>query len=489
MCLNLSRFRPLHVYQHPFNCTTVTAGCGKCVECREIQRNEWVNRLCFEYDSNVGGLSLFLTFTYNNEHLPRFSYKDFSTLCFNHDDVKRFLKSLENYYYFRFKSKPYKYFFCSEYGKTTQRPHYHVTFFLFASIAPMWREFVEVCREIWSTNLSWLPRLTDKQSMHLGYMFPLRTVDGRYVDQKGNDRTPLIQSGVKGMTYVSKYATKDISFYSDDINNFLSSADGWRLRPFLPKHWQSKKLGYSAVDVALKDVDYAMHEGIVNPLSKRLVPLPHYVVNKLLYVNVWRGRTRYDEKTGKIIKLYDRELSDLGRVKLASYFEFRVRRMSTKMYEFFFNLMHGNFKDIDCPSDLPSLLSSSRVGVATDSSVFIPLALYHCFYKNFDSVLFSYALDRFDGVLDDLLSINPRVLSLYTVTKDQNFKRLYKVDFAVHADLTNERVFGSLPRLDSIFCELSRKISSQLVSLRVKKREDSYATKEKLTHGYDINLC
>lgn len=489
MCLNSKIFRPSHVYQHSFNVVQVNAGCGKCAECREIQRNEWVNRLSFEFDSNKGGVSVFLTFTYNDAHLPFFedSETGFKTACFNHGDVLRFLKSLENYYYHRFKCKPYKYFFAAEYGKTTKRPHYHCLFFLSSLIAGEWQNFVEVCREIWSKPMFHNIRLTDKDSLNLGWMFPSVTSDGRYIDNKGKDRTPLIQSGVKGMTYVSKYSTKDMSFYSDEVNLYLNSDNGYKLRPYLPKHWQSKKLGYSAVELASKNIENALCSGIVNPLTLKPVPLPNYVVNKLLYTNVWRGRTSYNEVTGKTSKLYDRELSEFGRKYVALVFRSRVNKTAHKMSERFQAIVN-NVLPVSVPRETNTLIQSANISDIKDYKSFIALAMYHHFWRNFDAQFYTYALNYFDGCLSDMLSFSPRFDSLYTATKDQNFKRLFPITVDVDTSLNND-VFGVLSALDAVYSSVSKELSKLNVNERVKKREESYVTKEKLTHGFPLNLC
>ena len=493
MCSSPRTFRPLHVYQNTFvNCTSVSCGCGKCEECREVKRNEWVNRLCFEYDSisKKKGCAVFLTFTYRDECLPSFTDGDFHTLCFNHSDVLKFLGSLEDYYMHKFGYKPYKYFFAAEYGKHTQRPHYHCLFFLDGSLALNWMHFVEVCREIWSAPMYKNYKQTKKQSLNLGFMFP-RLVgarfdsdgvvcSGRYIDEKGKDRTPLIQSGVQGMVYVSKYSTKDMSFYSDDINAYLSSDNGYKLKPYLPKHWQSKKLGFSAVELAQNNIESAITLGIQNPLTLMNVPLPNYVVNRLLYKNVWRGRV---SSLGN--KLYDRELSDFGKKYLATVFKTRVVKTAHKMSELFQCIGNGFF---EFPDNTCSVLSSCGITSCRDYKSFVGASIYHHFYKNFNSNLYELVLRSLSGSFSDLLTFHPLVLGFYVHTKDTAFKRLnpHSRDYLHSSPI---KYFGDVPLLDSIFCEVSRKIQSKKLKERVRKRLESYDTKELLTHGFPINLC
>lgn len=490
MCVNPQHFRPLHVYRHDLlNSSSVTAGCGRCLECREIQRNEWVNRLCFEYDANKNGCCVFLTFTYNNAHLPSFHDGDFSCLCFNHNDVKSFLKSLENYYYYMTKTKPYKYFWAAEYGKNTRRPHYHCLFFLDASIASDWMTFVEVCREIWCCPIDKKNPLTNKDNFHLGYMFPkasnLHIENGKvlsalYLDEKGENRSPYIQDGVGGMTYASKYATKDMSFYSDEINAYLSSENGYKLRPFLPKHWQSKKIGYAAVDAAAKNVVQAYNNGIVNPLTLKVVPLPHYVANKLLYVNKWRGRYSPDG-----VKLYDRELSEIGRRYMISAFESRVVRTAEKMSKLF----QCSNTAVKFPDNTRKLLHSLGIYDLADYRKFLPVALFHNFYKNYNYAFYYFALSCVAGSFSDLLDYrNPIIHGLYLRSCDTAYKRLHPFKLKKTAPILSD-LFGNIPALDDVYCSVSRLLNTINMETRVKKRLESYQTKEQFTHGFPLNLC
>ena len=487
MCLCQKYVTPRSVYSHAFNVVNVSAGCGKCDECREVNRNEWVNRLCFEYDANKGGCCVFLTFTYNDSHLPRFVDGDFFCSCFNHDDVKAFLRSLKNYYFRKMHCQPFKYFWASEYGKNTRRPHYHCLFYLDASIASCWSDFVEVCRHIWSKSI--LPpdsSLAAVKSFGFGYMFPdIRS--GRYVDIKGNDRCPKIRSGVKGMVYCSKYACKDMSYYSDEISAYLASANGYKLKPFLPKHWQSNRLGYSAVDVVREAPEKAFRVGITNPLSKVVVPLPNYVCNKFLYNQVWNGRTKINERTGKLVKLYDRELSDFGKSYIYTCFLSRCDKQARKMSVFFQSLDFD--LGVPLPSDaLKGMANSCGISDFINYRQFLPLAFYHCFWRNYDKIMFSYALHGADGCVSDMLSDSPFMRSLVPCAKDGAFFRTSPVEVDV-LPLRPSDVFGLLPSLDAVYSDCRRKVSKVSVSARVRKRVEGYETKELLTHGYPKNLC
>lgn len=89
--------------------------CGKCLACLTNRRRDWVIRL--KYELKRSSSALFLTLTYDEDHIPECGV--------NKDDVQRFLKRLR-------KGVPdhkLRYFLVSEYGSHTERAHYHMILF------------------------------------------------------------------------------------------------------------------------------------------------------------------------------------------------------------------------------------------------------------------------------------------------------------------------------------------------------------------------
>ena len=162
--------------------------CGDCLECRSLSQNSWVTRLGFDLQDLYanGGKAIFLTFTYNNECLPHsnFGLSDYKKVaCFQHDDVLRFLNNLKVYVNRKYGKSKYKYFWCSEYGKFTKRPHYHALFMLAKGVDSTW--FAEKCRSLWE----------------YGFMFPRRKGD-RYVDNTGATTTIELRNRQAACKYV-----------------------------------------------------------------------------------------------------------------------------------------------------------------------------------------------------------------------------------------------------------------------------------------------
>ena len=94
--------------------------CGKCVECLSQKRNDWSVRLYYEMQK-YSTPPAFVTLTYDDDHLPSMVDEDTGELVpvVSKRDLQLFFKRL------RKRVPGIRYFFCSEYGPTTGRPHYH----------------------------------------------------------------------------------------------------------------------------------------------------------------------------------------------------------------------------------------------------------------------------------------------------------------------------------------------------------------------------
>lgn len=96
----------------------VTIPCGKCIGCRLEYSKKWAIRCVHEaamWENNI-----FLTLTYNDDHLPHGD--DGATLVKR--DFQLFMKRLRKKY-----GKGIRFYGCGEYGEKYQRPHYHVIIF------------------------------------------------------------------------------------------------------------------------------------------------------------------------------------------------------------------------------------------------------------------------------------------------------------------------------------------------------------------------
>lgn len=309
--------------------------CGNCLECRSSVQNEWYVRLCYDIDMfyRNGGIGVFLTFTYRDEDLPQFSPLGIS--AFNHDHILDFLDKINSRVQKKYGKFMYHYFICSEYGKNTNRPHYHGLFLLKSLVD--WKWFVELCREKWT----------------YGFMFP--KFDHRkqmYLDDDGKGNEPILRAGIESAKYVSKYITKDMTFYNlDCVRDWLdksSAADftdkfgnvltyGKRkelIKKYLPKHWQSKGIGLSQLDFvdlsSLDSVTSALNNGVWCPLTCTYLPISQYCINKLLYKSVRSDRVSLVTNR----PIYERVLTSFGRENMKYVYKQRFEKLKQKFSEF-----------------------------------------------------------------------------------------------------------------------------------------------------------
>lgn len=115
--------------------------CGECCGCQEAYSKEWATRMTLEaqqWPSNY-----FLTLTYDDYHLPiqdellnkktgevfeNYNWMQGSVMK---EDCQKFLKDLRRQWEYHYNHVGIRFYLASEYGPTTNRPHYHMILFNF----------------------------------------------------------------------------------------------------------------------------------------------------------------------------------------------------------------------------------------------------------------------------------------------------------------------------------------------------------------------
>lgn len=422
-----------------FGMASYLVPCGRCLECRSGVQSEWRTRISFEIDSlyRRGGTAIFLTFTYSDKCLPIYEDGDFRISCFNHDDVLTFLNRLKVRSYRAFGKNSYKYFFTSEYGKNTKRPHYHAIFFLQPNVNYL--QFARICQDVWT----------------YGFMFPKYSKSHKcFIDNDGNMSEIRIRSLVGGAKYVSKYATKDLSFYEiPDVSRYLSSPNAFKLKKYLPKHWQSNLLGLSAIDNVnlfdTQEIERLLDSGIMNPLTMKYEPLPRFILNRLLYKNVFTGRYN-----GEGRKLYDRHLTHFGWYYFRKVWYSRIRKTTDKVKSVLSSIDNGTLM-VDVP--LPP-----RFGFNLDDVSYRISFFHHLWCSVNKDVIVNFLLSQ-DGNFDDMFNIDA-TFRVYLHTKDSLFLKLHpsvftdscKLDFP-NIDLFCRDLFKSLDAWHYVYMYVSTK--------------------------------
>lgn len=93
--------------------------CGRCIGCRLEHAKEWALRCWHEHlmYEEEGLPSMFITLTYDQEHLPPDGGLD-------HRHFQKFIRAMR-----KKTGLKLRYFMCGEYGGQTLRPHYHAIIF------------------------------------------------------------------------------------------------------------------------------------------------------------------------------------------------------------------------------------------------------------------------------------------------------------------------------------------------------------------------
>lgn len=442
--------------------------CGQCVECRDAVRNEWRTRLSYElkHTKDIGGTAIFLTFSFNDYWLPRYKDGSFTCTCFNHDYVLTFLNRLKVAANKRFGKGSYKYFFVSEYGKDTKRPHHHCEFFLRSGVD--WREFTELCREKWQ----------------YGFMFPKYSKRlNMYVGNDGKDATPVVRDLAGNSNYVSKYVTKDMAFYDDKLSNYISDpAKRQRFKPYLPKHWQSKHLGYSILDgLTESDALNALDNGITDPNTLKVVPLPQYAINKLLYRNI--PSLRSSAVSGKM--LYDRSLTKFGRKYFGNIFDIRVRHFCNKCVETV-QLCQN------CYPELYTKTLSKLVNHLTDKPLSYNnwrlVAYYHFVYDRLGNKSFDAIIKKSGGDLYSIFNYDD-VRKMFIRLHDLDWLRLNGDCKSDCTSTTRDVMIPSFVKpLHDILLLTSSKIRKQKIEQLHKKLDEIGRYRRLYNCKYDKNL-
>lgn len=172
--------------------------CGKCPECRSRRVSEWSFRLMQE--DKVSVTSLFLTLTYDTEHVP-FDEVGRMNLCKR--DVQLFFKRLRKAHG---PAVTIKYYLAAEYGTKSWRPHYHIIIF------NVLKELVQAAWPCGSVHFGTV------SGASVGYTLKYISKPKRVPQYKGDVRVPEFSLMSKGLG--KSYLTPaSIRWHKSDVAN------------------------------------------------------------------------------------------------------------------------------------------------------------------------------------------------------------------------------------------------------------------------------
>lgn len=116
--------------RHPLHKLYYEVPCQHCQECRNQKVINYLvrNYVAFKDCEDAGGKGLFVTLTYDPEHVPTIN----TVMCFSSEHIKNFNKRLRRRiaYHFGIMEDAFKFWLVCEYGGLYGRPHYHILYYL-----------------------------------------------------------------------------------------------------------------------------------------------------------------------------------------------------------------------------------------------------------------------------------------------------------------------------------------------------------------------
>lgn len=395
------------------------------------RKNEWQFRIYAQclMRSKQDYLIYFVTLTYSNQFLPRFTHDfeyDFRVdfPCFSRRHIRKFFRGLTQDLRKYYGVIDVDYVCCSEFGSTTARPHYHLLIMI-PRFKAMYKGFLSDCDAVNSMKVHELivkhwSEIKENQYNTAGV--PLRTLRGWVlpanpfggVDSKGHDHKSLLVDRTKlanAAIYVSKYCTKQLDFFHvpqfrtayrlakklgdvdllhelDLVKPFIKTSlhfgeciNDLVTSPFVP--W-AKNVFFTDSQSTFEK----LYDGVWTPLYKsRPLSVPQYNKRKLLNERILVEHYRFIDYRDLSIKhkyIYATKLSSLG-VKFAPYYYRRkVDETFFKINTFFscefpkasFSLWLRDFDSDNYDSNM-SLLSDFN-----DFKLFRSLTIYRIVYQD-----------------------------------------------------------------------------------------------------------
>lgn len=202
---------------------SIQVPCGKCAACLALQQAQWSFRI--EQEALRGGhaSALFVTFTFDNSHLPEDE-------CLSKSHVQRYLRNLRQNLYRKYFDGTDKasvpkvvYYFCGEYGSLRGRPHYHAILFFSKSVD--WR----IIQDSWNKGIVDIREFT---SARAGYVAKY-SVKQMELDYGGRTRPFHLQSKGLGKCFLEGKSMKSLA------NNFYyQNLSGYNVK--LPRYYLDK---------------------------------------------------------------------------------------------------------------------------------------------------------------------------------------------------------------------------------------------------------
>lgn len=222
----------------PYNNYGQLCPCGKCLNCRKNRSDMWSFRMKkeIEYFPDKNVWSLFITLTYDEEHVPM---NEKGMLTLRHDDYSKYVKRVRQQLKRDYGETVHLSIIgCGEYGNKTGRPHYHL---VLHGIPFSWRDtwygLVDSLEKKWKFGFSYIKSCNSEVASYVT-KYSLKDLNRRRDDYiaQGIEPSFRVYSHGIGMNYFE--ACKD------RIRREGYCRDG-KFKVSVPKYFKDKFFGRS----------------------------------------------------------------------------------------------------------------------------------------------------------------------------------------------------------------------------------------------------
>lgn len=318
--------------------TQFVVPCGHCSECRRSVQDDWFVRSFYEYKDclSKGGQVFLILLTIDDEHLPLWSdtrYQPwekygFTIPVFDPSYLKSFRDKVRVFVTRKFgkeRARGIKFFFASEYGHKTGRPHYHALIYLPFSVSK--NEFIGTSNNKYTDGIF-------ARAWSFGFIGV-------------NKKHGCLVFNANGLAYVMKYLHKrdkwsklyDLDKYRIFLSEYAALEDEpdkhtRKYRLFLrscPRHYQSKSFGVCGLQYYCSPDGEPCYDKFLDKvnlsslgyISKHTYNVPRYFYRKCFYdfdkVNEVAFLNDYGQKMKRLE--FDR-LLDLKYDSIQQYFHY-----------------------------------------------------------------------------------------------------------------------------------------------------------------------
>ena len=211
--------------------------CGKCVACLSRKRNDWTYRL--QREQAGSSYSFFLTLTYDEQNIPIRIVDNKPYFVFDKKHVQDYLKRVRYYISELNEDIVCRYYCVSEYGKKTQRPHYHMQFFVRNdNLLAYYKQVTKVLEANWKYGY-FQRKPTNQANIHYVTKYCIKSLDE--LDPLCIDKTFILCSK---RPYLGEYAEQTLEKQHYEYPVVFVNGT----RQAMPRIYR-KKLGFGGVNI------------------------------------------------------------------------------------------------------------------------------------------------------------------------------------------------------------------------------------------------